>query len=231
MLIINKLADKERLRASWGTNGRETKREVSKALKRKWYDPVTSACVRLLKACLVSLPADILEERTGARVCVSLIFLSLLILTDSELLDFQAIIEEEESGSGILGIGGVAEAHSAIGVVGLSIEGLHLVNLGEDKGEEVFGISLEGFSTFHVASSFELCLDLGKVGSGPCHDVLLSHSDFVELERVDEVNDGGCVLVFLNNIIRCDGDLVGALLGVAGLDFEAGTVVSDGVRV
>jgi hypothetical protein len=129
VLIINKLGDEERLESIGEQRAAKQKRDGVKVLKRKIYDPVTSASVRLLKACLVSLPADKLEERTGARVCVSLIFFSLLILTDSELFDSQAIVEEKEGGSSILGIGGVAEAQSALAVVCLSIESLHLVNL------------------------------------------------------------------------------------------------------
>jgi len=68
-----------------------------------------------------------LEERTGARIVIGLLPTSRS--DESELFDSQAIVEVQEGGSRIFGVGGVAEAHSAFGIVGFSVEALHLVNL------------------------------------------------------------------------------------------------------
>ena len=139
----------------------------------------------------------------------------------SELLFLKGVAEVEEGGSIILLFLLVAESESALHVVALASEDLELVELGDDELNELGGALLEFGNAVSLALLLEVLSDGLEETLNPGHEVLLGEGDFVELEGINNVDDGLGVVIILYDVVGGNTDLVGSLFGVRGLDFHA----------
>ena len=145
----------------------------------------------------------------------------------SELLLTEAVLKEEESGAlvGLLLL--VGEAESALEVVLLTSENLELVELAGNELDNLGGTLLELGDALGLAEVVELGNDLGQVALGPEHEVLLGEAlDFLEIELVNNIDDGLSLLFFLL-LVGGDHDSLGALGDILGFGLDAGVVHND----
>jgi len=148
----------------------------------------------------------------------------------SELLFLEGVGEVEESGTliGLLLL--VGKGEGALGVVRGASEDLELIELGDDKLDNLGGALLERLSAIFLAHLLQLFIGSLEELLNDGHKVLLGESTLVELEGVDNVNDG-LTLSLIELVIGGNLDLLVAGGGVAGLDFPDGVAVGKGVGV
>lgn len=131
----------------------------------------------------------------------------------------EAVVEEQEGGTLVLLLLLVGKAPGALHVVLGPTEHLHLVPL---RGDELSGIGralLEVGDAVSFASLLELLDHLGQVSLDPAHEVLLAHAlDLIQLEGVNDVDDGLTLASVVVLLVGGDLDVVVALLGVAPTD-------------
>ena len=148
----------------------------------------------------------------------------------SVLLDSEAVGKVQESGLSFT-ILVVAEAQSALHVVGLTTENLEFVVLAHDEFDELSSTFLEFRNTVLLAFFFQNLNNFWHVTFGPSSKVLLWQFNLVEAERVNNIDDLRCVIIFFDNIIRSDLDLIATLGNHTGLDLIASVVIDQFMRV
>lgn len=146
----------------------------------------------------------------------------------SALLVEAAVKEVEESGGLILTVV-VADK-----VLGFVIEGSASVDFKVIEGhlfvfdDKVHGLSdagLEASNTVLLAVVLEPLEHSGDVGLDLLDELALLHAgNFVVAESVNHVNDHLGLIVVFNNVIGGNGDAVGALGDLLGLDADNGVV-------
>ena len=171
------------------------------------------------------------ESTDEVYALVQAVGFSRLAESCSELFLLHGVVEEEESGAFVLLLLLVGESESTIHVeLGAGVE-LELIESANNVLDHFGGSLFELWDTFALANFFKLGRDGLEELLHPSHEVLLGHLDLVELEGVNDVDDSLTSSVVLDDIVRCDRNLFGALGSVASLDFETSVVEAESVLV
>jgi hypothetical protein len=152
-------------------------------------------------------------------------------LSLSELLFDEAVSEEKESGTSIILVLLVGEAHAGLHVVTLSGVVLELIGLSGDEFDHIGGTLLEVGNAVLFAGLLQLGDHGFEEALGVGHEILLGEGDFLELECVGEVNNGLELTIVIGNIIRRNADLIVSLLSIFGFDLVSNVVIAQFVGV
>lgn len=126
-----------------------------------------------------------------------------LLLSRSEFLLLQSIVEVQEGGVG-LAIHGVGEAEASIlHIQRLSCEYLHLIEFSHDKFDHFGSTLFESINSILLSIFCKMSNNSLEVSLKHSHGVLLGQGHLLKLVSINDVNDGLSFLVSWSLIISC----------------------------